>query len=569
MNQVRANIEALAPDMDDIRRRAGALAPDMSELRRRAHKVEEQVLGRDLADTKISKYQSSLAELYNPGENSGDLHLDADGMSDLDPDEYLFGEINPYSIHEKPITGSVYEFTKTALFTILLIPLWRFLLVIAWVIIAIATILLSVLGSEQKAAVREMPDPLPKWRFRILQLTQYIARCIAFFFGFHHIQVVGKPDPKARIFVGNHRNFMDVFLILGNVTCMAVSAAENLHIPMVGHFLRATSSICLDRADPNAKKHSAEMIKKMCAIGKYPPLLVFPEGTCTNGSCLLQFKAGAFLPGLPVQPFLVTYDNKFSDLGWTVGSSLPWMIYRSMTQFHNYCKIEFLPVYYPDEAEQEDPKLYAENVRRVMARAIDVKLSSYSVDDTLLLMYAHSKAKNVRLNLRFSEVSDRFSTKEIKELLQKFVALDRNKDGKIDFREFCDVFKLDAKDPYSRAMFEAFDRNNQGYLDFRSFVLGLYFFHPAASPKDRVRFVFEMYDVKGDRMITFEEANQLVHRNEKVSSQKEIVGALDILFKDKKALTLNEFVTAICSREDLLNLVPTTLEGVMAPLTSE
>lgn len=31
-------------------------------------------------------------------------------------------------------------------------------------------------------------------------------------------------------------------------------------------------------------------------------ILVFPEGTCTNRKGLIQFKPGAFYPGVPVQP---------------------------------------------------------------------------------------------------------------------------------------------------------------------------------------------------------------------------------------------------------------------------
>ena len=31
-------------------------------------------------------------------------------------------------------------------------------------------------------------------------------------------------------------------------------------------------------------------------------IAIFPEGTCTNGTVLINFKAGAFNPGVPVQP---------------------------------------------------------------------------------------------------------------------------------------------------------------------------------------------------------------------------------------------------------------------------
>lgn len=38
------------------------------------------------------------------------------------------------------------------------------------------------------------------------------------------------------------------------------------------------------------------------------------------------------------------------------------------SQFHNKMNVTYLPVYYPSEEEQADPKLYAHNVRQVMVR---------------------------------------------------------------------------------------------------------------------------------------------------------------------------------------------------------
>lgn len=39
-----------------------------------------------------------------------------------------------------------------------------------------------------------------------------------------------------------------------------------------------------------------------------------------------------------------------------------------MTQFYTYCELEFLPVYVPTEEEKRNPKLFASNVRDVMAK---------------------------------------------------------------------------------------------------------------------------------------------------------------------------------------------------------
>lgn len=41
-----------------------------------------------------------------------------------------------------------------------------------------------------------------------------------------------------------------------------------------------------------------------------------------------------------------------------------------LCQFVNYMEVTQLPIYYPSQQEQDDPKLYANNVRRLMASEV-------------------------------------------------------------------------------------------------------------------------------------------------------------------------------------------------------
>ena len=38
-------------------------------------------------------------------------------------------------------------------------------------------------------------------------------------------------------------------------------------------------------------------------------MLLFPEGTCSNGESLLPFSKGAFVPGKPVRPLVLHYGG--------------------------------------------------------------------------------------------------------------------------------------------------------------------------------------------------------------------------------------------------------------------
>jgi len=103
-------------------------------------------------------------------------------------------------------------------------------------------------------------------------------------------------------------------------------------------------------------------------------LLIFPEGSTSNRKALMSFKPGAFVPGKPVQPILVRYPNDVDTVTWTWNQqhgakSVLWL---TLSQPFSRASLEFLPVYNPSPEEIADPKLYASNVRDVMAKALSV-----------------------------------------------------------------------------------------------------------------------------------------------------------------------------------------------------
>jgi lysophosphatidylcholine acyltransferase / lyso-PAF acetyltransferase len=78
-----------------------------------------------------------------------------------------------------------------------------------------------------------------------------------------------------------------------------LSKEENSRLPIVAQVANSIQSLYLKRGD--SKENRAKSIQAIqqrqidAEQGKFPPLLIFPEGATTNGSCLLQFKKGAFL----------------------------------------------------------------------------------------------------------------------------------------------------------------------------------------------------------------------------------------------------------------------------------
>lgn len=47
-----------------------------------------------------------------------------------------------------------------------------------------------------------------------------------------------------------------------------------------------------------------------------------------------------------------------------------------LCQFVNHLEVIRLPIYHPNEQEKEDPKLYAENARKLMAREVCIRVQN-------------------------------------------------------------------------------------------------------------------------------------------------------------------------------------------------
>ena len=57
-----------------------------------------------------------------------------------------------------------------------------------------------------------------------------------------------------------------------------------------------------------------ELIKQRCDFimegKKFPSILIYPEGTTTNGKYIISFKRGAFAHMFPVKIFCLKYDAR-------------------------------------------------------------------------------------------------------------------------------------------------------------------------------------------------------------------------------------------------------------------
>jgi len=163
-----------------------------------------------------------------------------------------------------------------------------------------------------------------------------------------------------------------------------VSRQENLKIPLLGKCIKFAQSLFVCREDPQSRQKTVKKIIERAQDPRdWPQLMIFPEGSTSNRKALMSFKPGAFVPGKPVQPILIRYTNEVDTVTWTWNQphgakSVLWL---TLAQPFSHASLEFLPVYHPSPEEIADPKIYASNVRNVMAQALKVPTCDLSFEE--------------------------------------------------------------------------------------------------------------------------------------------------------------------------------------------
>ena len=137
----------------------------------------------------------------------------------------------------------------------------------------------------------------------------------------------------------------------------------------------------------------AARARRTGAWSKHPPVLVFPEGTCSTGDALLRFKSGAFVAGVPVLPVALRYSANDLCAGWVWRdhgasaaplSRLPTDVVhlaRLLLARNKTVDVYVLPPHVPDAAQCADANSFAEAVRREMGAVLGVPLDDRGVDD--------------------------------------------------------------------------------------------------------------------------------------------------------------------------------------------
>uniref|UniRef100_A0A4W3JB09 Lysophosphatidylcholine acyltransferase 1 n=1 Tax=Callorhinchus milii TaxID=7868 RepID=A0A4W3JB09_CALMI len=358
-----------------------------------------------------------------------------------------------------------------AIMTVTLFPirlfLAAFMMLLAWPFAFLA---------EWGRTEKELEKPMTLWKKTLDFLLKVIMRAMWFAGGFHWMSVKGRralPTEAPIMTLAPHSSYFDAIPVTMTMASI-VMKTESKDIPVWGTLIKYIRPVLVSRLDQDSRRKTVEEIRQRAlSNGKWPQVMIFPEGTCTNRTCLITFKPGAFIPGVPVQP--VVLPNKITHLNTT----------------------EFLPIYTPSEEEKKNPILYANNVRKIMAKALGVPVTDYTFEDCQLVMSDSQLklpvdtcllefAKLVRkLNLKPEKVE-----KELDELAE---GAKKTKGKRMNLEEFADYLKLPICDALTD-VFVLFDENEDGTIDIREYVIALSVVTRPSKTHETIKLAFKIYE---------------------------------------------------------------------------
>lgn len=230
---------------------------------------------------------------------------------------------------------------------------------------------------------------------------RFLCRWLLFVSGHFWIPIQGHKDNKIfekgncpKIIVSNHISNMEILHLLtfpfqdssGNpVLPVFVTKATIFGLPVIGTITKdvlGSIGVTRKQKDKSKEQETSKSSTPMSCTeqiiarvkdksNKYGPIVIFPEGTTTNGTSLLKFRKGAFVPMVPVVPVLYSFganasDPERSDFLPTYESIWgPAYLWRLFSQLYHPLECQILDTIQPNQ----DANVFAQQARSSMALA--------------------------------------------------------------------------------------------------------------------------------------------------------------------------------------------------------
>lgn len=150
-----------------------------------------------------------------------------------------------------------------------------------------------------------------RWAARLVRLFN---RCLVRILGIR-IRVTGAMEEarklRGALLAPNHLSYIDGFALAATFPLIFVGKSDLRSWPLIGWMTQLSGTIFMDRGRRN---HLVDSIREMAVtLAQGTNVLLFPEGTTTNGEAMLSFKSAFFdapvQAGASVVPVSVIYHR--------------------------------------------------------------------------------------------------------------------------------------------------------------------------------------------------------------------------------------------------------------------
>lgn len=198
------------------------------------------------------------------------------------------------------------------------------------------TVLTSVLGQ------------LPEYSFKrglvhgLLRLCCRLTTCcIPVVRRLHNVE----HRPHTGICVCNHTSPLDVLMLTCDVHYSLTGQRHDGILGLIQRVLARVSPHMWFERGAMCDRESLGLVLRLHATGDgWPPVLLFPEGTCINNTAVMRFKKGSFSISNVVYPVAMRYDRRFGDAFWdSTRCSMLRYIIMVISSWVIICDIWYMP----------------------------------------------------------------------------------------------------------------------------------------------------------------------------------------------------------------------------------
>lgn len=174
------------------------------------------------------------------------------------------------------------------------------------------------------------------------------------------------------IFTSNHMSYLDIIVLGASLPGSFVSKAEVRKWPLIGQIAKLSGTVFVSRKKSSATSQLADVEK---ALDNGKNLVLFPEGTTSNGKTVLNFKSSLLKVvekrEVTVQPVTLNYThinglpiqaNERVKIAW-IGDA---QLLPHLLEFVNLGFVRAEVILHPPLSAKGDRKLIAEEAHKVV-----------------------------------------------------------------------------------------------------------------------------------------------------------------------------------------------------------